>query len=224
MVNRITKRSEHGNTLQIIQKFLAKVEEATVSQIEKELASKEIKYKSKRSVIARLNRLVEQNFLEKIEYKDVPRYCLPNGRMTPSHIGLMIKTETNNFLGKTMSRIGAKKFLKFYSKFAGVYEMYVEALSWKLFKDEKNFRKRTRSREEFLQEALQLRIPFPKSIAELAQIHDMKKIEIIYKNCEKIVLETESKLDEECLEICKGMFRITEEKISHIAKTKDPIL
>lgn len=227
MVDRRYKISENGNALHIIRKYLVVKGKATVSEIAQELKDKKINYKSKRAVIARLNRLVDQKFLDKITTTGHPRYYLPNsGRLTPSNIGIMIKYETMDFLEQIRLKLDFTDFLLFFTGFVGVYTMYVELLSWKLFKDEKNFKKRARNRQEFLDDALPLRVPVASDIEHLYQLYDIKKIEDIYENVEKNIINFELELEKtypKYLKFCKLIFKEVRGTITKIGEQKEPL-
>lgn len=158
MVNRIVKESIYGNTNSLIKKILFYDEEVTFQEIRKYLEERDIVYKYKRGLYSRLNKLIDEGVVIKINYK-IPKYCLSGkGRKDPVTLGIMLKYEMIDQLEFFKIKLKQNDYWKFMTSLIGFYSVYAEILSWQLFKNEKSLEKRLRSQKEFLQNALPLKI------------------------------------------------------------------
>lgn len=187
MVNRIVKESKEGNVNALIKKFLFYNDEAEFKEIREYLERNRINYKSKRGLYYRLNKLIEDEILDKIEYNDASKYCLSGrGRKDPSTLGLMLKYEMIDQLEFFKIKLKQSDYWDFMTALIGFYSVYAEMLSWKLFKNEP-LEKRIRSQNEFLREALPLKI-FEGDWRQSIEIFGKDKVE---KNVGKIATEFE---------------------------------
>lgn len=221
MVNRIVKESDIGNANFLIKKCLFHYEEATFQEIREYLEEHEIKYRDKRGLYYRLKKLTSEGIIEKIEYQDTPKYCLSgSGRKDPSTLGLMIKYEMIDYLEFIKIKFKQEDYWHLMTSVIGFYSAYVEALSFRLFKNEKALEKRLRSQEEFLHQALPLRI-FTGDWTNSTKIFDKKKLE---KNVEKLSSEFEKfsktlkKSNSLLYELCAG---VENNVIKKITKMQD---
>ena len=221
MVNRIVKKSNDGDVNDLIRIFLVHKDEATFGEIAEHLKEKGIKYKQKRGLYYRLDKLIDKGTIQKIEYqRSDPTYCLSSkGRKGPSTSGLLLKYQMIDELEKIQLKMNRDDFLRFMTLLIGVYSSYVEILSYRLFRNEKSLEKRLKNRQEFLQEALPLMIT-GQDWYNTIEIFGEDKTEEIYSrlssDLEKLEKDLE-KISPELVIFCRHVTRQVGDKLIRMA-------
>ena len=212
MANRIVIESERGTVDSLIKKFLMLNQDATAGKIWKHLQKNETAYDTKRGFYMRLKRLIELRIIVKFWRKDslYPLYRLSKAeRKVPSLIGFLLNARMKEELSNIRALKGDKEFWKFMTNLIGVYTIYIEVASWRMFSDRKTLNEKLEARKEFLDAALPLTLPVPERIDESDPIVDMSKAQKYYQSLPKELIKFEKELENAMpfhMQFCKAVF------------------